>query len=126
MRAVVRGRYRLAGIDHELKIELTHDEHGWVRNVKLISVGQVEIGGEAFHNLMGRRFGWGQFKSPHFTVRRDGDDWVFEGTGLGHGVGMCQYGAIGMARAGRSWRAILKHYYPTATFVRTDGWTRER
>ncbi len=36
---------------------------------------------------------------------------VFVGGGWGHGVGMCQYGARGMAEAGRSWRDILLHYF---------------
>ncbi len=35
----------------------------------------------------------------------------FVGHGYGHGVGMCQTGAIGMSRAGRKYDAILKHYY---------------
>ncbi len=34
------------------------------------------------------------------------------GAGSGHGVGMCQTGALGMARAGRGSDAILRHYYP--------------
>lgn len=34
------------------------------------------------------------------------------GRGWGHGIGMCQWGAIGRARAGRSYREILAHYYP--------------
>lgn len=34
------------------------------------------------------------------------------GVGHGHGVGMCQWGAIGRARAGADARAILRHYYP--------------
>ena len=45
-------------------------------------------------------------------VRREGAAWVFEGAGFGHGVGMCQTGAIGMAEAGHDYRAILEHYYP--------------
>jgi SpoIID/LytB domain protein len=36
----------------------------------------------------------------------------FSGRGWGHGVGMCQMGAIGMAEAGYKADAILKHYYP--------------
>jgi stage II sporulation protein D len=47
---------------------------------------------------------------------RDGDGRVekltVSGAGNGHGVGMCQWGAIGRARAGQSARAILKTYYP--------------
>lgn len=38
--------------------------------------------------------------------------WRFRGGGFGHGVGMCQYGAIGQAKAGRDHPAILTHYYP--------------
>lgn len=34
------------------------------------------------------------------------------GVGHGHGVGMCQWGAIGRARAGQDARSILEHYYP--------------
>ena len=37
---------------------------------------------------------------------------VIRGFGYGHGVGMCQWGAIGRARAGQDFRAILRAYYP--------------
>lgn len=37
---------------------------------------------------------------------------VFTGRGNGHGVGMCQWGAIGRARAGHGWENILQAYYP--------------
>ena len=42
----------------------------------------------------------------------DIDSIIFEGRGNGHGAGMCQTGAIGMAREGYTYRQILKHYYP--------------
>lgn len=42
-----------------------------------------------------------------------GNGWAFlSGRGWGHGVGMCQCGAEGMARLGQSAEAILQHYYP--------------
>ena len=37
---------------------------------------------------------------------------TLRGNGYGHGVGMCQWGAIGRARAGQDFRAILGTYYP--------------
>ena len=40
---------------------------------------------------------------------------TFHGRGYGHGVGMCQWGAIGRARAGQSFRSILGTYYPGTT-----------
>src|SRR5215207_3549993 len=40
-------------------------------------------------------------------------DYVIDGRGFGHGVGMSQYGAYGYAlREGRDFRWILGHYYP--------------
>jgi stage II sporulation protein D len=43
---------------------------------------------------------------------------VFEGTGKGHGAGMSQHGAAGMARAGKTYLEILAHYYPGTEVVR--------
>lgn len=43
---------------------------------------------------------------------------TIEGAGFGHGVGMCQYGAAGQAKSGRTWRDILAHYYRGATLAR--------
>ncbi|MBK8479646.1 MAG: SpoIID/LytB domain-containing protein [Proteobacteria bacterium] len=40
------------------------------------------------------------------------------GGGWGHGVGMCQTGAIGMAKAGRTFEQILQHYYPDTELKR--------
>lgn len=53
----------------------------------------------------------GGLKSTLFDVRRDGNTFVFTGAGFGHGVGMCQLGAIGMAEAGKTHEQILAHYY---------------
>lgn len=68
--------------------------------------GSVEIAGD----LHIRRL-LGGLKSTLFEVTRQGDAFVFRGAGFGHGVGMCQMGAIGMASAGRSHAQILAHYY---------------
>jgi len=53
----------------------------------------------------------GGLKSTLFEVKRQGDLFVFRGAGYGHGVGMCQMGAIGMASAGKPYAQILGHYY---------------
>ncbi len=59
--------------------------------------------------------------STYFSVqtetRRDGGlaRLVVKGNGYGHGIGMCQFGAIGRARAGQSARTILATYYPGTT-----------
>jgi acyl-phosphate glycerol 3-phosphate acyltransferase len=78
--------------------------------------GECEIAGEyAIRSALG---GTVTIKSGVFVVDVEGDPpstFVFSGAGYGHGVGMCQYGARGMARAGYNYRAILEHYYPGTT-----------
>ena len=44
----------------------------------------------------------------------------FEGSGSGHGVGLCQWGARIQAEAGRKYETILKHYFPGATLSVVD------
>lgn len=56
----------------------------------------------------------GNLKSGMFVVDRLAGAWRFVGGGYGHGVGMCQYGAIGMAEHGATAAEILKHYYSGA------------
>jgi len=51
-------------------------------------------------------------------VRIDGDSVIMTGIGYGHGVGMCQCGALGRARAGQTFEQILKAYY-TGVELRT-------
>ncbi len=54
-----------------------------------------------------------RLKSTSFSLRKEKDRLIFEqGKGFGHGVGMCQYGAEGMAREGYSCEAILAFYFP--------------
>jgi stage II sporulation protein D (peptidoglycan lytic transglycosylase) len=43
---------------------------------------------------------------------------VAEGEGSGHGVGFCQWGAVGRSRAGQDYRHILAAYYPGASLER--------
>jgi SpoIID/LytB domain protein len=62
------------------------------------------------HELSVRRL-LGNLRSGMFIHRKAADGWHFKGGGWGHGVGMCQYGAIGMAESGREFRAILGKYY---------------
>ncbi len=72
--------------------------------VKTIPVGGVNITGRELRVLFGLR-------SANFTVTQEGEDVVFRTVGYGHGVGMSQYGARGLALQGMEYREILAHYY---------------
>ncbi len=56
--------------------------------------------------------------STFFELREVPGGYEFTGHGFGHGVGMCQWGARGMAEAGYSAAGILHHYYPGAELHR--------
>jgi stage II sporulation protein D len=62
-----------------------------------------------------KKLGWKRLPSTKFAFTRQGDYLVFEGKGYGHGVGLCQWGALEMAREGRNYRQILSFYYPGTT-----------
>ena len=55
------------------------------------------------------------FKASALTEVEKPDSVIFTGTGWGHGVGMSQFGAKGMADRGYSYKDILKHYYQGIT-----------
>jgi stage II sporulation protein D len=72
---------------------------------------KVEVSATDFYHGIGRRAGWRAVRSSWFKILQ-GKDYVFlDGVGSGHGVGLCQWGAEGMARKGFKYREILKHYY---------------
>lgn len=73
---------------------------------------KIEISATNFYHGIGRRAGWNAVRSTLFNVNSGKDYIILEGKGNGHGVGMCQWGAEGMARAGFTYRDILMHYYP--------------
>jgi len=62
-----------------------------------------------------RMLGYDRLKSTLFAVAMDGDWAHFSGRGYGHGAGMCQWGAKGMAEQGYSARKILEFFYPSTT-----------
>jgi stage II sporulation protein D len=80
------------------------------------SAGQrVMIPGQKFRLAVGSR----RMPSTLCDVRVEGDNVVFyNGHGLGHACGMCQWGAEGMARKGYTAKEILLHYYPQARLIR--------
>jgi len=56
-------------------------------------------------------------RSACFVVEKNDDMFVLNGAGWGHGVGMCQSGAVAQAKNGATFWAILKHYYQKAELL---------
>ena len=77
--------------------------------------GSIWLNGEYFIRLV---FGKVLLPSSAFKVVEREDGLVLKGMGWGHGVGMCQMGAIGMALKGYNYKEILGHYYPNTDIKR--------
>lgn len=88
------------------------DRTGRVEFLLLEGESTRRLRGWDFKMIVGRALGWNILKSSRFEVTRDGSDFIFRGTGFGHGLGLCQEGAHEMAHRGLSYRRILEHYFP--------------
>lgn len=80
---------------------LSYKESG---RVDLVRIGTREYTGREIREKLG-------LASSDFDIERVGDSYVFHTVGYGHGVGMSQYGAQGMAEEGYDYREILTYYY---------------
>lgn len=82
---------------------------GRVHRIEILGTeNPITISGKEFREAIGYDF----IKSTRFETSRRGSLFFFTGTGLGHGVGLSQWGAKGMAADGYSYKEILQHYYP--------------
>jgi stage II sporulation protein D len=59
-----------------------------------------------------KALGWSRLPSTNFTFTRIDNAIIFQGSGYGHGVGLCQWGMLKMAREGKNYREILSFFYP--------------
>jgi stage II sporulation protein D len=97
---------------------LKRDPAGRATSVEIAGARRVTVSGGELRTVLSRTLGGDKMKSTRFAVGRHGDTYVFEGTGHGHGVGMCHWGAMGRAEAGETYEQILQHYYSGITLGR--------
>ncbi|HEU4760713.1 MAG TPA: hypothetical protein VFS74_00235, partial [Gemmatimonadales bacterium] len=90
---------------------------GRVKNlVVVLPSGDVTVPGPAVRRVLRDQSG-NILRSTLLTLRAahaggEVSHLVVEGSGAGHGVGFCQWGAVGRARAGQSHEAIIAAYFP--------------
>ncbi|MHC4879561.1 MAG: SpoIID/LytB domain-containing protein [Planctomycetota bacterium] len=74
----------------------------------------LRIAGSTFRRMLP----YSVLYSPRFSATIAGSEVRFAGRGSGHGVGLCQWGANGLGKAGRSALEILRYYYDSIETVR--------
>lgn len=66
-------------------------------------------------------FGYSKIRSSPEKVEVVDGTVAFSGRGFGHGVGLCQWGSLYMAKKGRTYMDILTHYYPKAEILKIQS-----
>ena len=70
------------------------------------------VRGEVFRDVVTRRLGARTLRSTLFSIKKTRDGFTFSGKGFGHGVGLCQAGALARLKAGDSPEDVLAYYFP--------------
>ncbi len=114
--------YTVSLSDLKKRLENKGYEIGYIKRIRMIGktnggrIKKVEIKGSKktitlnsnnFRILVGARY----LKSTRFSAKLYSNKIKFTGSGFGHGIGLCQWGAKGMAERGYKYQAILKFYY---------------
>ena len=93
-------------IDSNTEFIINRNESNRVSNIE---INGINYSGVSFRTLLGLR-------STDFTIEHDNDGVNITTKGYGHGVGLSQYGANGMANNGSNYKDILLHYYKGVSF----------
>jgi stage II sporulation protein D len=107
----------------EEKMQKNSRPVGRILKIEMISqtpshrAGSLKITGTAGQTVMAAKdfriwLGGDRIRSLRFTVQVREDAAEFDGKGWGHGVGLCQWGALGQSLLGHDYQKILSFYYP--------------
>jgi len=116
---------RLGGL-RDVRVE-ERGRSGRVRSTLFVTEGaEIRIPGDRVRWVLRRPDGGGIMRSTWFTLDVKRDRGVVgrieaSGRGHGHGIGLCQWGAMGMAADGKRYDEILQHYYPGARLRQADS-----
>jgi stage II sporulation protein D len=91
------------------------DSAGRAEQIVLRGTQTFVVRGEVLREVVTRRLGARTLRSTLFSVTKTGKGFAFSGKGFGHGVGLCQAGAIARLRAGATPRDVLRFYFPGTT-----------
>ena len=97
------------------------DPSGRAEFITLEGERRKQVRGWEFALIVNRVLGWNMLKSARFEVNRTGNNFIFRGSGFGHGLGLCQEGAHVMARRGMNAPQIVAHYLPGAKLRENDA-----
>ena len=96
--------YSKLGLKYSDKVDVKILKRSSSNRVISLSINGIEFNSRTLYDKLG-------LKSTDFSIRQNGNKIIIDMVGYGHGVGMSQYGAEGMAEEGYSYIDIVKYYY---------------
>ena len=96
--------YKKLNLPYNKNLNIEILKRSSTNRILLLKINDVEFKGTDLYNKL-------SLKSTDFEIELLGDTIKINTKGYGHGVGMSQYGALGMAKQGYTYKEILKHYY---------------
>lgn len=100
----IRSFYEKLGLTYSDTFDFKVLKRSSTNRIISLSINGNEYSGRSLYNKLGLR-------STDFSLKKDGDKIIISTIGYGHGVGMSQYGALGMAEDGYNYEEILSYYY---------------
>ena len=103
--------YEKLGIDYDKTLKVEIISRSISNRITKLKINNKEFTGRDLYEKLGLR-------STDFNINQVGNNIIIKTRGYGHGVGMSQYGAQGMALEGYNYIQILKHYYTDIDIVK--------
>jgi len=102
---------RLLGLNPKTQLQSSRVESTQNGTVERIAWGNTKLSGREVRQAL-------NLPSAKFTISVNDETVAVTTMGNGHGVGLCQYGANGLAKEGENYKHILHHYYQGITLYR--------
>jgi len=102
--------YEALGLSYSNTLNVKVIKRSSTNRILSLSINGTEFSGRDLYNKLGLR-------STDFSLEQEDNNIIINTTGYGHGVGMSQYGALGMAEEGYTYDEILSYYY-TGTVIK--------
>lgn len=96
--------YERLNLPYQEKIKIENIDRSATNRILKIKINNQEFTGREIYNKL-------KIRSTDFTIEQENANVIITTIGYGHGVGMSQYGALGMAKKGYNYKEILTHYY---------------
>lgn len=96
--------YERLNLPYQEKIKIENIDRSATNRILKIKINNQEFTGREIYNKL-------KIRSTDFTIEQENTNVIITTIGYGHGVGMSQYGALGMAKKGYNYKEILTYYY---------------